>query len=278
MAVDGSVSNLIRVDPRFYFDGAQDFLFNVSKGAYLDLRSVNKFGQTSNADSGVATDIWDGANVTEDDDLWVAPTQARVHAITSNSDDDNKTATTGARTIRLWGLKTWDSKESSEDVTLSGTDAVNTAFSYVIIHRIKVLTSGAAGPNVGDIFATAATDGTITAMVIAGNGQTLMAVYGVPSSQTAYISQYYATMLKSGGAAVMGDVTIWVTVDVENQVGVFRNIQTTGPAKDGSSAVIHAYRPPNPIDGPCILKMQVISTAADSTVNGGFDLVLEDIA
>ena len=64
----------------------------------------------------------------------------------------------GARTIRIYGLKTWDLAETSEVMYLQGVFPQNTDNSYVIIHRMEVLTKGATSVNSGAIKATAASD------------------------------------------------------------------------------------------------------------------------
>jgi hypothetical protein len=55
----------------------------IAKGDVPGHKSVNKFGRTTNADSADPTDIWDRANATNDQAIWLAPTAARVHAIAS---------------------------------------------------------------------------------------------------------------------------------------------------------------------------------------------------
>ena len=88
-------------------------------------------------------------------------------------------------------MQTWASAESSEDVVLNGVAPVNTVNSYVIIHRVKVIPVGSTyGINLGTITATAAVDVTITAQINIGLGQTNMAIYGVPSIQSLYMTGY----------------------------------------------------------------------------------------
>jgi hypothetical protein len=246
----------------------------IAKGDLGGVTHVNKFGRNSNCDA-TATDIWDLGS----QPIWLAPTAARVHAIVSSDDTDGKTGapnSVGARTVRIYGLKTWDTAETSEDVTLDGTTSVNTANSYVIIHRMNVLTCGASGPNAGIIKATAASDNTITAQINAGEGQTQMAIYGVPSTQTAYMTQFYHSILKSGGGTKFMDVALLASTDIENQPTVFTTKHTASSASDGSSFVNHPYSPYSTFAGPVIIKIQVIASAADQDVSAGFDLILVD--
>jgi hypothetical protein len=174
----------------------KDFYLELSKGNISGHSKVNKFGRTTNCDSGVPTDIHDGANSTDDVAIWVAPTQARIHNIVSTSVADDS-AGVGAKTIQVYGLTAWDALEVSETIIMDGTTDVPTNNLYVIIHRMKVLTCGATAINVGVITATATpTDATVTAQINALEGQTQMALYGIPSGITAYMLGYYAAAVK----------------------------------------------------------------------------------
>lgn len=66
-----------------------DFMLEVAAGNVPGNKSVNKFGRSTNVDNDVATDIWDRANATHDQDIWIAPTQARIHNIASTSANDD---------------------------------------------------------------------------------------------------------------------------------------------------------------------------------------------
>lgn len=260
--------------------GERDFALEVAEGNVSGYATLDKFGQTTDADSGVDTDIWDGADGVTSTDIWVAPTQARVHAIVSGSLNDSDTGganpqSTGMRTIRVYGLQTWSSAESSEDVILDGTTAVNTSNSYVIIHRMKGLTWGSGQTNAGIITATAATDGTVTAAIQAGENQTLMAIYGVPDTKTIHISHGYATVLKAGGASgVAADGTILV---MEN-AGTVNSGWITKDRFHFSDSVPwdHDFKTYKTFVGPCVVKIQVNTETANSQVTGSFDAYVVD--
>lgn len=255
---------------------AIDYKLEIAAGRIPNTYCDKKFGRTTNADLNTKTDVWDGANSTDNIDIWIAPTQARIHAITSTSTNDSVTGT-GARTIQVYGLVDWDTKETSEVVNMDGITGPNTVNSYVIVHRMKVLTKGTAGPNVGYVKATAATDATVTAQFNPLEGQTKMAIYGIPSTQTAYMTQFYYSILKSGGGTIAVDCDMLYNPEPQTEITTFLIKHTTAKLSTGTSdGSPHPFNPYNKFTGPGILKLQVISSQNDMDVSAGFDLILED--
>lgn len=246
-------------------------------GKIPGLSSVNKFGRAPSGIQTTITDIWDRADATPTQQIWVAPTQARTHQITSSSaSDDGDPVGVGAQTLRISGLTDWDTKEVTEDITLNGVSNVPTANQYVIIHRMRVLNKGATNVNVGTITATADTDASITAAILPGQGQTQMAIYGIPSKQKAYVTQYYASYNKSGGAAGAVDMSFLSNDTPDSELLKFRVQHTKGVQSTGSSDIPHQFLPYLECVGPCILKMQGVGSAADQDVSAGFDIILAD--
>jgi len=258
---------------------ASDSFLDIARGNVTGASSVNKFGRSSDLDTSVNTDIWSRANSTDNQVVWTAPTEARLHSIVSTSDEDSGpdgvvAEGTGAKTIRVYGLTSWSTTETSEDLTLDGTTAVNTSNSYVIIHRLQVLTSGsnANGPNVGQITATAATDATVTAQIEAAEGQTQMAIYGISSADELYLVDYYASIVKGGGsAAVAIDFLVNTTPDV--QLNNFRLLHSIGIENSGSSYARQEFTPYLKVTGPAILKVRGNSTSNNQFVDAGFDAI-----
>jgi len=258
---------------------ASDPTLDIARGNYPSITSVNKFGKNANCDNGTATDIWDLVS----QPIWLAPTAARIHAIVSSSDVDSadggeNEAGNGAQTIRVYGLKTWDSAETSEVVTLDGTTAVNTQNSYVIIHRMKILTTGGDAAATGIIKATAASDATITAEIVIGANQTLMAVYGVPRGKTAYVTNYYFHMLKASLAATnaVADCSVLVNEAPDVNPVLFLTKHTGSLSLLGTTGFQHHWNPYNGFAGPCIIKSQVTTGTDDLEISSGFDIILAD--
>ena len=255
-----------------------DMALEIAAGTYANYSSVNKFGRAVAGAQTTATDIWDRADATPTQQIWIAPTAARIHAIVSSDDTDGKTASpnsVGARTLRVYGLTSWSAAEVYEDITLTGTDAVNTTNSYVIIHRMKVLTKGATNINVGTIIATAAGDATITAAILPGEGQTQMAIYGIPSIKTAYVTGYYGSAIKAA-AAVRGSIALKVNPNPNAELINFVTKHTNGWDTTGVNYINHKFSPYYQVAGPAIIKVQAISSAADTDFSAGFDLILVD--
>lgn len=177
---------------------------------------------------------------------------------------------TSARTIRLWGLKTWSTRESSEDILMRGDVAVNTANAYVIIHRMEVLTSGTTSRNAGIIKATAADDTTITAQITALVGRTKMAIYGVPSGYKLHLVNYYGSNIKAA-AALRCSWILHCNPEPDVQTTRYNQVHDNGVDTTGNSLFNHDFGVPFEIEGPCIIKLSANATAADTIAIGGFD-------
>jgi hypothetical protein len=249
-----------------------NFALNVARGLISGITSVNKFGAAPDGVQTTATDIWSRANASATQQIWLPPTTARIHAIVSDSaSDDGDPAGVGARTVRVYGLTAWNAAEVSEDITLNGTGAVNTSNSYVIIHRMKVLTSGATSINVGTITATAATDTTITAVILPGEGQTEMAIYGVPSTQSFYLTKWCCGLDKASPTAVDGDFHLLVNETPTTNLLNYLYKDDMSLQSTGTSYACKHYDNPVKFAGPCIIKVQATASAADIDATSGFD-------
>ncbi len=248
-----------------------EYALRVARGQVSGVTNIFKFGAAPSGLQTTTTDIWYRADSAATQQIWLAPTAARIHAIVSSSaSDDGSPVGVGARTIRVYGLKTWDLAETSEDITLDGTTPVNTANSYVIIHRMKVLTMGASGPNVGTITATAATDGTITAGISPGDGQTEMAIYGVPSIQSFYMDSWSANIDKSSGTAASADLHVRVNENPNVQTLGYLRKDDISLQSTGSNIFQKHYPVLVKYAGPCIIKIQGEASSADLDTEASF--------
>lgn len=257
----------------------QDFLLEVAKGNVAGHYAINKFGRNIDIDAAVTADIWDGGHSGDESLLWVAPTEARVHQLASSSaSDDGNPVGVGARTVKIWYLPDWDTKETSITVTMNGTTDVALP-SCVMINRMQVVTKGATNVNVGVITATADTDGTVTSQIRVGQGQTNQAVLGIPSTQKFYLYAIYAYLNKAVGAAGLVDIDLKVNGEPSTELLNFVSKHPWGLQTVGSSGMSHNLPVPKEISGDgdgAIIKIQSLSGSANADVSAGFDGVLID--
>lgn len=241
-----------------------NYALEVGKGNISGTSGVNKFGRNTDVDTS-AEDIWDGGGT------WTAPTASRTHDIVS-TDTNDTSAGTGARTVEIQGLDAnWALQ--TETVTMNGTSNVATASTYRRIFRMKVLTAGSGGANAGTITATAQTDSTVTAQMSIGNNQTLMAIYTVPASKTAYMTQLYASINRAV-STTEADIFLWVR-DAETpgpwQLKHVQSITTTG-----DSRLAKDFEPYFSISEKSDVRVAGVANDLNSDISAGFDLYLVD--
>ena len=252
--------------------------FNKATG-YGNIRNYFAYTKFGRAPSGVQTtltDIWDRADATPTQSVWVAPTQARVHAIVSSSTADNGvTPSTGARTVRIYGVTDWTDMvspngqplhEDTEVITLNGQTPVNTTKSWVCIHRMRVVTAGSGGVNAGAITATAATDTTVTAAILAGFGSTQMAILAIPEGWQHYMYSIHPSVSKASGAAATINFTIWDYDYADPTLPVYNLRDELAVQSTGTSRIHNEYDFGLRFTGPCIIRVK--GTASTDDVEG----------
>ena len=253
-----------------------DFFGEIALGNIANRKSVNKFGAAPTGVQTTATDIWDRADATPTQSIWLAPTAARIHTIASTSAEDD-TGQTGIDTVIVYYLPDWDTAEASETVTGDINTGIAMNNAAVIIHRMKVVpqaTTTGTGGNIGTITATAATDATITAAILPGNGQTEMAIYGVPSTQDALLYRWSAQIDKSSGTVGSIDFQLRVNENPNVQTLAFLRKDDISVQSTGTSSRERNYTAPTKFSGPFIMKVQGNGSANDLDAEAEFDLVL----
>jgi len=256
--------------------GLLHYFSELAMGNIAGRTKVNKFGAAPLGVQTTDTDIWDRADATPTQSIWIAPTQARVHAVVSSSSDDIDGGL-GAYSVIVYGLTDWGTAEVNETVTMSGATPINTINSYVIIHRMKCV-GGAnttnIGVNAGTITATAAVDGTVTAVILPGNGQTEMAIYGVPSVQTALLYRWSAQIDQASAQARTVDFQVRVNENPDVQLSGFLRKDDISVQSNGTSSRERNFTIPPKFPGPCIIKISATGSANDLDAEAEFDLEL----
>ena len=147
----------------------------VSAGLPAGQEHINKFGHCGADHNGTAT-LWD-ANATTA--IYPYPA-AGVVTMTSTSGTD-----TGAE-VEIQGLD-GDYNQVTENVNIGSTGT--TTFSRIFRARMTTVSNvGVVSINQG---------GNLAAQILAGNGQTLMAVYTIPAGKTGYFLKFQGTVDKA---------------------------------------------------------------------------------
>ena len=252
-----------------------DNALEMASGRATGKVSVNKFGYAPSGVQTTATDIWDRADATPTQQIWIAPLFTPVTIRIKSTSASDSFGNVGASLLRVWGLTSWDSKETYEDIQLAATVEVNTVNQYLIIHRMSVIEYGIVGVNLGTITARFSV-ATIIAQINIGWGQTEMAIYGIPSIQTAYLTNWYASVQKSSGVAADVNFRLLYSQDPASSASLFVTKEIRGLQSTGSSNGLWSHSPYKKFIGPGILKVQAIASSADIDCTAGFDLILED--
>lgn len=175
-------------------------------------------------------------------------------------------ASTGASICHIAGLNAFF-LEQEEFVVLNGQTDVETAFTWVRQHRMRIFTTSTAGA-VGTITSTEPIAGTVTAQIIDGNNQTLMAVYTVPANKIGYIRYWKYSLTGS----VSSDVIVELKVGQLLRVGLTTDTQSIRAA--GSSNVAETSDDYIIIPGGADVWMQANASNPNTGVSGRFDVVM----
>lgn len=237
-----------------------DFYFDVAIGEVRGHSSINKFGENGDVDSAAAEDIWDGGGD------WNEPSASQVYTITSTAAADASDST-GARTLEIFGLDSAGALQN-ETVSLSGTVVITAANSYQMIHRMIVRTAGSGGVNAGTITANANTDGNVTAQINAGNNQTLMAIYKIPAGSDGCLLSFYASIYETN---LTGTADIFIYAKPSGEIWQVK--QKIGLTAD-TGTYQHFYKVPNCFEPLTLIRMNADTSANNTIISSGFDMVL----
>jgi hypothetical protein len=178
-------------------------LLGVAANHYQGLSHVHKFGAVPAMSQNTTGTIWDVNDTTYP---WSAFSTATTLTV------DRASATDAGKQVLIVGLD-GAYNEIQETVTLTNATGNATTKSFIRVYR-AYMTNGSA-TNVGNVTVKAST--TVVAQITAAKGQTLMAIYTVPSGYSAYILKGTATC--QDGADATGDMFVRYFGDLAFRVG-----------------------------------------------------------
>jgi hypothetical protein len=185
----------------------------------------------------------------------------------SSSSANDRTASTGAKTVKITYYDQNMNGPYVETVALNGATAVvTTATNICFIESLEVASAGSGRINAGAIslYANTSGNGTVIASIAAGAGRTLFAHHHVPAGRAVYITQVTASVTAS--AALVTLVRRGLTENVDLPIGdALRPVST-------NASVIRTYQQPICVTGPARVVMFTTPAASTSlTTYGSFD-------
>lgn len=240
----------------------QDRLLAVAQGAVTGSSLMLKFGRNPDVDAAAAETIWEGGGSYPFD-----ATAQSLEIISDDVNDDGDPASTGALTVTVYGVDA-SYAAKSETVTLNGTTAVALTGTWLRVNRAQVATAGSSGANEGTLTIRIAGAGATKAVISPLNGQTLMAVWTVPAGYSAYMLNYYVSINTATPATA---AAIDVKLLTRSNLGVI-NLEHQQSTLAG--ALQHMFGAPFKIAEKTDIYLDVSTSANNSDVCGGFDLVV----
>lgn len=218
-------------------------------------------------------DVWNGSNEPDNQYTFVVPTLPQIHEVVSTDVNDSEFGT-GARTIVLFGIETWDGPEVLEIVTLDGTSVVETTRTWVAINFCSVITFGSGMVNLGKVTVTAKDDSTITTQISPSEGRAHIAAIGISSVQDGYLPSYWASIGKSMGVPVDAVVSLVLNPFPNEQNLIYRRLDTFMIFTNGTSYGNYQYNPYRKVRGPCHVKITGVTNQAGAKISAGFGAFL----
>ena len=177
----------------------------ISAGNVKNILYVTKFGYNGDIDTGtIPEDIWSNGGT-----YTGHSTETETIEVFS-SDANDTSAGTGARTIRISGLKSSTSEEyETEDFILNGITAVTSVNTWYRVNSAYVLTAGSSGSNSGIITCRhTTTTANVFLTIPALKNQSLVAAYTIPFNRIGFIQLIDFNMVRASGAAGSSEISI----------------------------------------------------------------------
>jgi len=248
-ATGGSAKSVIDSTATFSSDGVVvgDILINDTKGSFATIT-----GLVSQTEITIAGALRDPANGLPQG-LFEA---GDVYRVASD-------ASTGAAFVYIEGLNIFR-QEVKEFVILNGTTNVPTVNSYTRHNRLRASATTTAG-TLGTITSTAQVDGTVTAQIVNGNNQTLMAIYTVPVGKSAMLISWWGAFSKKNTA------TAGIRLRAGVLDGVHYTVQVRSISSSATSSFNHPFIVPVMIPAGADIWIEADTDANNSGISAGLD-------
>lgn len=247
-------------------DVSSDFFQEVAEALHPGYSDIEKFGANNSVTKNTTEDVWDNGGA------YSFPSTADITHVAQAA---NQAAMLG-ETVEVQGLDTnWDLIVQNKALDGSDTStrvALDTALRRVF--RVRVLADVVTDQNV---LATNSDGSTVYANAMAGNNQTLMAIYTIPNGKTGYFWEYFGDQIPSAaGSKDPRAVTFEVWAADRDNSYEFQ-LKHRKATTDTFSSFQHIFKTPIKFTQKTDIKITASPTNdKDAEVNAGFSIILKD--
>ncbi len=239
-----------------------DFMLEVAKGTVPGTSEYNKFGRNIAVASDDTEEIWDGSAA------YVFPATALMTSISQTTD---QVAMRGA-TIKVEGLDaSWNFVTQNAVLGNPTTTVVTLATALLRCFRMEVQADVVGD---ADIRVHNAGETQDYAIILAGNNQTLMAIYTVPNGVTAYAPCWYATANAGGGAPTTLDMKLWARDNDNSYEKKLTHSMGVSADVDAYGHFQHVFGPYKKFTQKTDIYITATTVGSAVDVSAGFDLIL----
>ena len=262
--VSNKNGDIVTTDNRFPVDAQitgsaagsnKPFYLEVAQGLIAGYSFNHRFGAVPSMSSGVTGSIWD---INDTIYPWDALSSGSIVNIERNnaSDDD--------LIVTVQGLdENYD--VAQEDITITGADQTGSQL-FTRVNRAFVTGNGG---NAGDIDIEAGSaGGTTVARIIAGYGQTQMAVYTIPAGKTGYI--LHGTATGSSDTDAEGRMMVRYFGTNAFRIGHAFELQLRGGQYD------YTFQTPIPVPEKTDIDVRATMRSNNKRITAAFDVLLVD--
>lgn len=250
-----------------FFGTPRDVNLEIPKGNIPGHSWINKFGRSTAITTGNTWEIWDG------NAAYVWPTAATITKVKQATD---QVGTDGEVTIEVQGLDAnWAAV--TQEVQLHDADTTTEMPLTTPLIRVFRMKCKDVITLADDVSCVATGGGTTYATITAGNNQTLMAIYTVPTGVTAYMTCYYGSVNPGGGAPTTFNISLWAAPFITNRLArQLKHIQGISADIDAKGQLQHFFHPYYKFDAKSDIFLTGSPAGASVDVSAGFDLILVD--
>lgn len=231
------------------------FYLEVAQGLISGYSFNHKFGAVPSMSSGATGSIWD---INDTIYPWDALSSGSIVNIERNNGSDD------GLVVTVQGLdENYDFAQ--EDITITGADQTGSQL-FTRVNRAFVTGNGG---NAGDIDIEAGSaGGTTVARIIAGYGQTQMAVYTIPAGKTGYI--LHGTATGSSDTDAEGRMMVRYFGTNAFRIGHAFELQLRGGQYD------YTFQTPIPVPEKTDIDVRATMRSNNKRITAAFDILLVD--